>query len=597
MDDPPGHPPPLRRKTLHRSASLSGPNLANMTLTQAMQNAREDSPSVTVASRPIFPPAQTSFRPLPQRVDRLIHSSVTSKQPNTPSPIPHVIAPTPPSGVTGQTGSRPHVTPSHFVLPPQPETPRTQRVVDRVGEAFKGNLPYILSELKRTLESLLPAKDPSKRAQSLLALHPAEQATNLTFKCERSGFLNAMSMVEYCQRLANKTQPTPTAPAELDQISESLTECMERNMQAMEKKMTAALTEHAKSVSSSLEQIKADMSQNNQPKSFAQAASTPPTVLIGQSQEPERNASATQPPPPPLFPSITLSQKNRDKPVELDTDDRYLAERINQKLRFYANLHSTDDNPLSTHDIRGFSRNRRLGDITVQFNSQEDADIATLIHASWVPGVNLSLRLKLPSYPIIVHGIPTSFNPDNQGEVNNLVAINEGILDSLESIKWANCHSIEAKKAFSSLILHLRDPEEANKAIKNKIDFFSVLKVVEKSVRKLGQCFRCLKYGHSSLRCTAPQRCVSCGGSHSHETICPSFQSPSCVNCLVDIIQTAQVANPTFSRKDMSEAQRSSMANPATSASCPTRRKLAATTNSSEFFTVHKKNRSNHAVR
>lgn len=595
MVDPTGYPPPLRRKTLHRSTSLSGSSPANITLTQAMQRAREDSPETDVTSRPIIPPAQTSFRPLPQRVDRLIHSPASSTHPNTPSPIPHVSAPTPTSGTTGQTGSRPHVTPSHFVLPPQPETPRTQRVVDRVGEEFRGNLPYILSELKRTLESLLPAKDPSKRAHSSLAPPLAEQATSLTFKCERSGFLNAMNMVEYCQRLANKTHSSPSAPADLDQISSSLSECMERGMQAMEDKMTAALTEHAKSVLLSLDQIRADMGQINYPKSFAQAVNDPSATPAAQNRSPKRNANVAQ--PPPLFPSITLAQKNKNKPVELDTDDKYLAERINQKIRFYANLHSTDDNPLSTHEIRGFSRNRRSGDITIQFNSQEDADTATLIHASWIPGVNLSLCLKLPSYPIIVHGIPTSFNPDNPGEVENLVAVNEGILDSLESIKWANRHSIEARKAFSSLIIHLRDPEEANKAIKNKINFFSVLKVVEKSVRKLGQCFKCLKYGHSLLRCSAPQRCVSCGESHLQEETCPSHHSPSCVNCLVDIIQTAQLTNPAFSKKDMSAIQRASMAHPATAASCPTRRKLASKTTSSEFFTVHKKNRTTHAVR
>lgn len=246
MADPPGNPPPLRRKTLHRSTSLSGPSLANMMLTQAFQRVRENSPGLLHHPPPRPTPTQPSISPLPHRVERVVQA--TEAHLATPSPNPPTDNNQPPGGGS-LTGTRPPTTPSHFVLPPQPETPRTQRVVDRVGEEFKGNLAYILGELKRTLESLLPAKDPSKRSYSTLAQPAAEQATSLTFKCERAGFLNAMNMVEYCQRLANKPTPPPSTSPDLAQLTSTMTQCMESNMLALEDKMTAALTEHAKSVS------------------------------------------------------------------------------------------------------------------------------------------------------------------------------------------------------------------------------------------------------------------------------------------------------------------------------------------------------------
>lgn len=281
----------------------------------------------------------------------------------------------------------------------------------------------------------------------------------------------------------------------------------------------------------------------------------------------------------------------------MDSEDTYLIERINRKINYAVDLHSTDERPLSVKPIRGFSRNQRTGDLFIQFTSQEDVEAAVVAHALWVPMLNPSLRLKQPSYPVIVHGIPTTFNPDSQEDVKRLREMNEGILDSLDSIKWANRHSIESGKPFSSLIIHLRDPDEANKAIKNWVNFFSTLKVVEKSVRKRGQCMKCQGYGHSTSRCTAEPNCSTCDGRHEPDSPCRAGRSPTCVNCIKNIIHVNQSTNKNFSKADMTETQLAAVAHAATAATCPIRRQNANLNQPRDFFTVTKKNASNHAAR
>lgn len=366
-------------------------------------------------------------------------------------------------------------------------------------------------------------------------------------------------------------------------------------MLTLEDKMTTALTEHAKVVSASLNQLREDSAEVRTTQSFAQAVSKQSDSSAAQMVKPHRKANQIN--PPLLFPSISLVQKTRDKPVELDSDDGYFVECVNKKLASFTDLHSLGDNTLSIHPIRGFTKNHRTGDITLQFNCQEDTDTAALLHASWVPALNNSLRLKLPSYPIIVHGIPNKFNQDNAADIENLVSVNEGILDSLLSIKWANQHLIESGKPFSFLIIHLRDPEEANKAIKNRINFLSILKVVAKSVRRQGQCLKCLAYGHSKLRCNTESKCASCSSTHPMDVACPSARSPLCANCVAEVIKTSKVTNPSFSTNDLTDSHKLAVSHAATASTCPICRKLAAKAQSSEFFTITKKNRSTHDVR
>lgn len=219
----------------------------------------------------------------------------------------------------------------------------------------------------------------------------------------------------------------------------------------------------------------------------------------------------------------------------MNTDDTYHIKHINKKLAFSVNLHSTEDVPLSVMPIH-----HQTGDLLIQFTSLRDAEAAILTHPWWGPMLDPSLCLEKPFYPVIVHGIPTSFNPENKEEVSNLQEIIEEILDLLETIKWVNRNSIDSRNLFSSLLFHLRHPDETNKAIKNRLNFFSTLKVGEKMVHKHRQWFICQGIGHLTSRCTAEPKCPTCDDQHKRGSPCKANNSPICVNCTKKIIAKNQ---------------------------------------------------------
>lgn len=126
MTEPPDKPGPTRRKTLHRSASLSGPSLANLSLTQAYQMAKDNSPHLPASSSQQPPAAYPTVRPLPQRVERLAqasHRQTPSQAPTLrqgPNPVSATGTVTPTPAAVNPAVVNPAVTPAHFVIPPPP---------------------------------------------------------------------------------------------------------------------------------------------------------------------------------------------------------------------------------------------------------------------------------------------------------------------------------------------------------------------------------------------------------------------------------------------------------------------------------------------
>lgn len=141
---------------------------------------------------------------------------------------------------------------------------------------------------------------------------------------------------------------------------------------------------------------------------------------------------------------------------------------------------------------------------------------------------------------MIVHGIPTTFDPTNRRHTQALIDKNHGVLNASTKMIWVNKFAIQSGKTFSSIIIYLTDPEAANQAIHNRICFKHLLKITEKLTKRVRQCYQCLDFGHFDKKFPVEFRAYShCDGSHAYDT-CKKLAEPiCCVNCAQQFVEAA----------------------------------------------------------
>lgn len=331
-----------------------------------------------------------------------------------------------------------------------------------------------------------------------------------------------------------------------------------------------------------------------QAKTFAAVAAggKPPNSNGVKSKPGPKGKKTPSVPSPPQAPKLTLSQVLTDKAdfVELTTDAELLASRAkNALLTALKEQAGPTARPPPPFALRGITRNVFTGDITLHLNNQDSLKaILSLKYDAWVASINPDLALKHKIYPTIVHGIPTTFKTDCRAHTQDFVTENHGVLDSATKMVWANKHSIESGKPFSSLIIHLTDPAAANQAITNRICFKHNLKLTEKSTKRIKQCYTCLDFGHFAKSCSETvQACSHCAGPH-HYQACTKLSTPArCVNCIHHTLDTEFAANPEATVRDMTDAQTASCAHSAFSNQCPLRHlQVAKNAHMSDFYDI-----------
>lgn len=426
-----------------------------------------------------------------------------------------------------------------------------------------GELSVIFRELIRMLKDLPPGGFDKAYSRSLVSA----TVKPVSFMCDKQAFKEAVRLAEMGARLAEQAQE----PRE--NLSDPLAATILAGFESLEAKVDQLALDTATLATK----------QASTQKSYSEAAAQPgpkpcpqPKQNIGLKRKNPPAAST-----PPKAPRLVLSQSSsvRDRFVELNTDASALASRANVALKeAFLNQSSRDGNPPPPFTIRAITRNNYTGDLQLHFDSQASLKAVLALRSdTWVSDINPLLTLKQKVYPIIIHGMPTSFNPHSRVQVHDFIKNNQGVLDTCTRIVWANKYSIESGKPYSSLIVHLTDPVAANTAIRNRICFRHLLKVTERSTKGVRQCYTCLDYGHHAKTCPESFRSYShCAGAHTYKACSKRDKPLCCVNCTQKFLGVSFPGITTVTTSDLTPEQRASCIHSPFSNSCPLRRAQTA---------------------
>lgn len=348
----------------------------------------------------------------------------------------------------------------------------------------------------------------------------------------------------------------------------------------------------AKVVQLSLETANLAANQKPKEKYFADIVTEAAgSAAQTQSRDPKRSSGAkvkkptTQ--PPKKAPYLTLVQTTSVKTdfVELQSEAEGLASRAHAAIK--QALTQIRPSVMPPVVVRGITRNTYTGEVQLQLGSPDLLKAAlTLPSDEWVKQINPALQLKQKLYPVIVLGIPTTFDTTNHRHTRALIDENHGVLDSTTKMIWATKFSIQSGKPFSSIIIYLTDPEAANQAIRNQVCIKHLLKVTEKSTKRVKQCYQCLYFGHFAKKCPEDfAACSHCAGSHAYDA-CKKLAEPlCCVNCAQKYLEAAYPGSDSVPITRLTQEQRRSCTHSPFSNTCPIRRAQTAQMSSiSDYF-------------
>ncbi|KAH9808195.1 hypothetical protein DFH28DRAFT_910475 [Melampsora americana] len=133
-------------------------------------------------------------------------------------------------------------------------------------------------------------------------------------------------------------------------------------------------------------------------------------------------------------------------------------------------------------------------------------------------------------YLVILHSIPTTFEPTNISFKTDLCQENSIDHTKIQNIKWLGRPKDDGK-AHGSIIVILLDKEVAAKVERGGLFLKNMYLPRAKYNRPPMQCYRCLEMNHSARFCPNEPLCSSCGGNHETRACNIEDTDLRCVKC------------------------------------------------------------------
>lgn len=237
----------------------------------------------------------------------------------------------------------------------------------------------------------------------------------------------------------------------------------------------------------------------------------------------------TPAPPPATKPmnTITLVQSVKDGKALSSINYPSLIATINAKIAEAAVKEKpADEKPIRIRSVHQYPSN----DIVIYTTTPSQAEILREQHENWIPLISTELLLHNPIHAVVVHGIPTSFNPSDPQHLDMLYAMNTDTLTPPPLfVKWLSANAVQRGASHSSLRIGFAEAGQAALAVEQKIFYGRYNKRTEHGRKIKPRCMNCLQEGHITRYCKEPLMCPFCSGPHPADSC--EFHGKMTSNC------------------------------------------------------------------